>query len=99
MSTPIDTIPARYGTVMPWIISTNAAGLIAFPERAFDGELAGRVDNPDGTGGHSEVKIGTSIVMMFDGKPEWGSTPAFCDSTCRTPRQASRRHSRPVRPR
>jgi uncharacterized glyoxalase superfamily protein PhnB len=77
MSTPIDTIPTGYGTVTPWIISTTAAGLIAFLERAFDGDLIGRVDNPDGMIGHAKVKIGTSIVMTFDGKPEWEPTPAF----------------------
>jgi uncharacterized glyoxalase superfamily protein PhnB len=77
MADPLETIPAGYGTVTPWIISTNAAGLIAFLQRAFDGELIGRVDNPDGTVGHAEVRIGTSIVMAFDGKPEWGPTPAF----------------------
>jgi PhnB protein len=77
MSDSITTIPPGYGTVTPWLISNDAAGLIAFIERAFDGELIGRVDNPDGTVGHAELKIGTSIVMTFDGKPEWGPTPAF----------------------
>ena len=72
-----ETIPGGYGTVTPWIISRDAAGLIAFLERALDGELIGRVDNPDGTIGHAEVKIGTSIVMMLDGKAEWEPAPAF----------------------
>jgi hypothetical protein len=46
MADPLETIPAGYGTVTPWIISTNAAGLIAFLQRAFDGELIGRVGQP-----------------------------------------------------
>ena len=30
----------------------------------------------DGVIGHAEVRIGDSVVMMFD-KPEWPATPAF----------------------
>ncbi|MCD6059683.1 MAG: Glyoxalase/bleomycin resistance protein/dioxygenase [Thermomicrobiales bacterium] len=31
----------------------------------------------DGSIGHAEVRIGDSVVMMFDAKPHWPDTPAF----------------------
>lgn len=36
-----------------------------------------RVHNDDGSIGHAEVRIGDSVVMMFDAKPGWPDTPAF----------------------
>ncbi|MED4752359.1 hypothetical protein [Brevibacillus choshinensis] len=36
-----------------------------------------RVYNEDGTIGHAEVRIGDSVVMMFDAKEEWPDTPSF----------------------
>jgi uncharacterized glyoxalase superfamily protein PhnB len=36
-----------------------------------------RVHNPDGTIGHAEVRIGDSVVMAFDARPEWPDTPSF----------------------
>jgi uncharacterized glyoxalase superfamily protein PhnB len=70
-------VPEGYGTVTPWIICRDAARLIEFVGRAFDATEIARVINDDGTIGHAEVRIGDSIVMMFDGLPEWGDTPAF----------------------
>jgi PhnB protein len=31
----------------------------------------------DGGIGHAEVRIGDSVVMMFDAKADWPETPAF----------------------
>jgi uncharacterized glyoxalase superfamily protein PhnB len=69
--------PDGYGTVTPWIISRDTAQLLDFVAKAFDAVELARVPNDDGTIGHAEVRIGDSIVMMFDGRPEWGNTPAF----------------------
>ena len=33
--------------------------------------------NPDGSIAHVEVKIGSSIVMLFDSYEDWPETPAF----------------------
>lgn len=69
--------PHGYGTVTPWIISRDSAKLLDFLARAFDATEIARVRNEDGTIGHAEVRIGDSVVMMFDGRPEWPDTPAF----------------------
>lgn len=70
-------IPEGYSTVTPWIISRDSAGLIAFLEAAFGATELARVQMEDGTIGHAEVRIGDSVVMMFDARPEWPDTPAF----------------------
>ena len=73
----IGPIPEGYGTVTPWIISRDTAQLIDFVTKAFDATESGRVHNDDGTIGHAEVRIGDSVVMMFDARPDWPNTPAY----------------------
>jgi len=73
----VNPVPEGYGTVTPWIISRDTAGLIAFLEAAFDATEIARVQMEDGTIGHAEVRIGGSVVMMFDARPVWPDTPAF----------------------
>ncbi|HEX2619729.1 MAG TPA: VOC family protein [Phototrophicaceae bacterium] len=73
----IQTIPEGYHTVTPWIIVKGAAQLIEYLKAAFDAEEIARVVNPDGAIGHAEIRIGDSIVMLFDAKAEWNATPAF----------------------
>jgi PhnB protein len=73
----IRPIPEGYHTVTPWVISRDTAGLIEFVKAAFGAEDLGRVYNDDGSIGHAEVRIGGSVVMMFDAKPDWPDTPGF----------------------
>jgi PhnB protein len=70
-------IPEGYHTVTPWIISRNAARLIEFLKEAFGAEELGRFTMEDGSIGHAEVRIGDSVVMMFDAKAHWPDTPDF----------------------
>jgi uncharacterized glyoxalase superfamily protein PhnB len=70
-------VPEGYHTVTPWIISRDTAGLIEFVTRAFGAEEIARVQDEDGTIGHAEFRIGDSVVMAFDAKPEWPDTPGF----------------------
>ena len=69
--------PPGYGTVTPWIISRNAGRLIEFTKAAFGAQELARIPGPDGGIGHAEVRIGDSIVMMFDARDGWPDTPAF----------------------
>lgn len=75
--TIVSPIPEGYHTVTPWIISRDAAGVIDFLLAAFNGADLGRVVGEDGSIGHAEVRIGDSVVMLFDAKPDWPDTPAF----------------------
>jgi PhnB protein len=74
---PRGRVPEGYFTVTPWIISADTAQLLDFVTRAFDAEELGRVVLENGAIGHAEFRIGDSIVMAFDARPEWPDTPAF----------------------
>jgi PhnB protein len=63
--------------VTPWIISQDTAKLLDFLSKAFGAKELGRVYNEDDTIGHAEAKVGDSIVMAFDARPEWPATPCF----------------------
>ncbi|MFF1816465.1 VOC family protein [Kribbella sp. NPDC058245] len=73
----VTPIPDGYHSVTPWIIGRDTAGLMDFLAAAFDAvDLGGRVVDDQGRIGHAEMRIGDSVVMMFD-KPNWTPTPAF----------------------
>jgi PhnB protein len=73
------SVPEGYGTVTPWLISRDSAELIRFLEAGLGAEeIAGsRMQNPDGSIAHVEVKLGSSIVMLFDSYDGWPRTPGF----------------------
>lgn len=69
-------VPDGYHTVTPWMISrNNTAALIDFIVEVFAATELGRME-VDGVIGHAEVRIGDSVVMLFD-QPGWPETPAF----------------------
>lgn len=73
----VTPIPEGYHTVTPWLITSDTAKLIDFLTAAFDAKELGRFVSPDGSIGHAEARIGDSVVMMFDAKPDWPPTPGF----------------------
>lgn len=88
--TNVRPVPEGYDTVTPYVIVKGAAAFIDFVVRAFGAEERGRVPNEDGTLGHAEVRIGSSVLMTFDAKEDWCETPSFltlwtedCDETHR----------------
>ncbi|MGW3648137.1 VOC family protein [Streptomyces sp. NPDC000878] len=73
----VKPVPQGYHTVTPWIISRDTVRLIDFMKRAFDAEELACLTGEDGSVAHAEVRIGDSVVMMFDARPEWPPTPGF----------------------
>jgi uncharacterized glyoxalase superfamily protein PhnB len=62
--------------VTPWLITRGrTADLIDFITAVFDATELGRVGEAPNIG-HAEVRIGDSVVMLFD-HPGWPGTPAF----------------------
>ncbi len=57
-------IPKGFGTVTPFLTVTDAAKLIDFLQQAFAAQVHFRMDAPDGSVRHAEVKIGDSMVMI-----------------------------------
>ena len=60
-------IPPGYASVTPYLIVRGAAKAIDFYQRAFGAIELFRLDGPDGTLAHAEIKIGNSPVMLADG--------------------------------
>ena len=73
----VKPIPDGYHSVTPFVICSDAARFLDFMRVAFGAEELGRVVGEDGRIGHAEARIGDSVVMAFDGKPEWPHTPGF----------------------
>jgi PhnB protein len=68
----VKPIPEGYHTVTPYLIVKNAAKAIDFYKQAFGATELFRMDGPDGTVGHAEIKIGNSPVMLADEVPTMG---------------------------
>lgn len=73
----IQPVPEGYHSVTPQMISKNTEQLLTFVKEVFQAEEIDRFTNEDGSIGHAEVRIGNSVIMMFDAKPEWPDTPCF----------------------
>ncbi|HLG15182.1 MAG TPA: VOC family protein [Blastocatellia bacterium] len=65
-------IPEGLRTITPYLQLHGAAKLIDFLTRAFDAEVAGRYDAPDGTIAHAKIKVGDSMVEMGEAHGELG---------------------------
>jgi len=70
-------VPPGYHAVTPWVITRDTARLIEFAKQAFGAAELARIPGPAGGIGHAEVRIGDSVVMMFDAPAGWPDTPAF----------------------
>jgi len=70
-------IPDGYATVTPWLISQDTPRLIDYVTEAFGAVELARVTGADRRVEHAEVRIGDSVVMLFDAAPGWPSTPGF----------------------
>lgn len=71
-----------YNTVNGFIIVKGATGFIEFLTEVFDGTETAEAHTPDwyagdGTLIHAEVRIGNSVIMVADRKPDWPFTPAL----------------------
>ena len=77
MKTP--SAPAGYHTVNSFIITADAAAMIAFLTEVFGAEEIPEAHTLDDDGLllHSELKIGDSTVMVADRKPDWPFTPSL----------------------
>jgi uncharacterized glyoxalase superfamily protein PhnB len=70
-------IPGGKSTVTPYVVVKGADRFLEFVERTFGLRTTLRVPNQDGTVGHAEVRVGESVVMVFDAAPDWPDTPSF----------------------
>lgn len=67
-----NTLPDGFHTVTPYLIARNAQTALAFYQAAFDAEVLLKLETPDGSLAHAELKIGNSIIMLTEEFPEMG---------------------------
>lgn len=56
--------PAGYTAVTPYLVVADAEAEIAFLREAFGAEVTMRLDMPDGSVGHAELKMDDARVML-----------------------------------
>lgn len=69
--------PEGYTTVTSWIVTEDTAKLLDFITEVFDGVDNGRVATEDGGIGHAEIKVGDTMLLAFDRRPDWPELPAL----------------------
>lgn len=69
----VGPIPPGMHTVTPHLICAGAADAIAFYTKAFGAEELSRLPMPDGKIMHASIRIGDSILMLYDEAPQWGA--------------------------
>ena len=73
---PVSPIPDGYHTVSPYLIAEDAGQLLEFMQKAFGAKETFRMEMPDGSVGHAEVRIGDSVVMVGGAGGAWPAVPA-----------------------
>jgi PhnB protein len=69
-------IPKGYNTVTPYLVIKGAAKAIDYYKKVFGATVVTRMDGPNGTVGHAELKIGDSMIMLADENPAMGNKSA-----------------------
>ncbi len=72
MTSAVKAIPEGYHSVTPYLIIKGAADAIEFYKKAFGATELFRIDGPEQTVGHAEIKIGDSVIMLADEFPGMG---------------------------
>ncbi|PSK99780.1 PhnB protein [Haloactinopolyspora alba] len=72
MTNTVAPVPAGFHSLNPYIAVDGAAEAIDFYRRAFGAKQISRMDGPDGTVMHAELRIGDSTLQMGDPLPEYG---------------------------
>jgi len=62
--------PDGYHSITPYLVVDGAAHLIDFLVQAFGAEEVDRLAAPGNRIGHAELRIGDSLVMLGDARPE-----------------------------
>ena len=71
--TQAKAIPDGYHTMTPMLTIRNSAKAVEFYKKALNAQELYRMDGPDGTLMHAEMKIGNSIFMLGEENLEMGN--------------------------
>ena len=73
----VPAVPDGYHSVTPWLVSRDTGRVIDFAVAAFGAHEIAQVVDETGYVGHAEIRIGDSVVALFDARPGWPDTPAL----------------------
>lgn len=71
---PVKPIPDGYSAVTPYLTVKGAVAAIEFYKQAFGAEQILRLDAPDGSVAHAEIRIGGAVIMLSEENRDWGTT-------------------------
>ena len=74
---PVKAIPDGYHTVTPYLMIADAAKFIAFMSTVFGAQCTEQMLRPDGKIGHTELRIGDSMIMLSDASESNPATPVM----------------------
>ena len=94
--------PDGYTDIAAWVVTDDTGAFLDFVTSAFDGEELARVAVEDGSIGHGEIRVGDSVLLAFDRRPEWPAMPSllrvFVPDADRAMARAAERGARVVTP-
>jgi PhnB protein len=73
----VKAIPDGYNTVIPYLMVADAARFIAFMSTVFGAKTTEQLMRPDGKIGHTELRIGDSMIMLSEASETQAATPVM----------------------
>ena len=73
----VKAIPDGYQTVTPYLMVADAAKFIKFMSTVFDAKTTEQLMRPDGKIGHTELRIGDSMIMLSEASESHPATPVM----------------------
>src|SRR5436190_4857557 len=70
-------IPPDCHSITPYLTVPDAARLIEFLKKAFDGIERAKISRPDGTVLHAQMRIGDSLLMIGEPQGQWKPRPSM----------------------
>lgn len=73
----VNFVPQGYHTVTPYLMVKDAGKFIAFMSSVFDAKTTEQLMRPDGKIGHTELRIGDSVIMLSEAVEPHAPTPVM----------------------
>jgi PhnB protein len=73
----VKPIPEGYHTVTPYLMVAGAAKFIDFMVAAFGARKTEQMMRPDGSIGHTELRVGDSVIMLSEANAQMPATPVM----------------------
>jgi len=73
----VEAIPDGYPTVTPYLMVADAAKFIDFMSAVFAARTTEQLLRPDGKIGHTELRVGDSLIMLSEASDMHPATPVM----------------------